>query len=200
MIHAKTAVVDGMWARVGSSNMNLASLLGNWEMDVAVLDPGFAAEMEELFVRDMRSSVEITLGKPVHGGFRERRATDRQVVVHPADAAKPGRAEAREARRRAYRGGTVGRAVGRAARAGSVLTRALVGQRMIGREDTGWVAALGMALVLLAVAGFLLPRLIAWPVAFLLFWLGVASLVRGASRPRTPPGGGGPAAPPGKRL
>jgi cardiolipin synthase len=181
MIHAKTAVVDGIWSRVGSSNMNLASLLGNWEMDVAVLDRGFAAEMEELFLRDMGSSVEVTLVKPLSGGPRERRTVDRRVVQDPADAGKPGLATAREARRRAYRGGTVGRTVGRIARAGSVLARALVGQRMIGREDTGWVAALGALLVLLAAVGFVLPRVFAWPIAFLLFWLGVATLVRSAS-------------------
>ncbi|HCK33770.1 MAG TPA: cardiolipin synthase B, partial [Gemmatimonadetes bacterium] len=38
MIHAKTAVVDGIWSRVGSSNLNSASLIGNWELDVGVLD------------------------------------------------------------------------------------------------------------------------------------------------------------------
>src|SRR5690606_31848379 len=45
MIHAKTAVADGIWSRVGSSNLNLASLLGNWELDVAILDRQVAAEM-----------------------------------------------------------------------------------------------------------------------------------------------------------
>ncbi len=186
MIHAKTTVADGVWSRVGSSNMNLASLLGNWEMDVAVLDRDFAAEMEELFLRDLESAVEITLtssrGWP---GYLDRRKVERQVGQSPADASKPGRASAREARRRAHRGGRLGRAVGRVARAGSVLGRALVGQRTIGKEDTGWVAALGVFLVLLSVAGAFFPRIFAWPIAFLVFWLGVASLVRAAT-----PGGG----------
>ena len=183
MIHAKTAVADGVWSRVGSSNMNLASLLGNWEMDVAVLDPGFGAQMEDLFLRDLESAVEITLAPGTRRGVRrERRAVDRQVVEHPVDAEKPSRASAREARRRAYRGGTLGRAVGRGARAGSVLARALVGQRSVGREDSQWVAALGVVLILLAVLGAVVPRLFAWPIAFLLFWLGVASVVRAYSR------------------
>ncbi|HET7360218.1 MAG TPA: phospholipase D-like domain-containing protein, partial [Rhodanobacteraceae bacterium] len=38
MLHAKTAVADGQWARVGSSNLNIASWLGNHEIDVAVED------------------------------------------------------------------------------------------------------------------------------------------------------------------
>lgn len=189
MIHAKTAVADSVWSRVGSSNMNLASLLGNWEMDVAVLDREFASGMEELFLRDLGSAVEITLTRPLGGGgYRERRVVDRQVVEKAADAAKPSRASAREARRRAHRGGTLGRGLGRIARAGSVLARALVGQRTIGREDTEWIATLGVFLVLLAAAGFVFPRLIAWPVAFLVFWLGVATLVRASSRRGRPPG------------
>ncbi|MDQ3556038.1 MAG: phospholipase D-like domain-containing protein, partial [Gemmatimonadota bacterium] len=177
MIHAKTAVADGVWSRVGSSNMNLASLLGNWEMDVAVLDRGFAAEMEALFERDLGYSVEITLASPSRGR-RERRATDRQLVENPADTRKPERATAREARRRAFRGGSVGRTLGRFARAGSMLGRALVGQRTVGREDRGWVVTLALILFVLAAVGFFAPRVMAWPVAFLLFWLGVASLFR----------------------
>ena len=41
MLHAKTAVADGRWARVGSSNLNIASWMGNLEIDVAVEDDGF---------------------------------------------------------------------------------------------------------------------------------------------------------------
>src|SRR5262249_27792819 len=46
MMHAKTAVADGRWARVGSTNLNVASFIGNYELDVAVEDAGFAGEME----------------------------------------------------------------------------------------------------------------------------------------------------------
>ena len=35
MLHAKTAVADGRWARVGSTNANITSWFGNWELDVA---------------------------------------------------------------------------------------------------------------------------------------------------------------------
>ncbi len=43
MLHAKTAVADGLWARVGSTNLNLQSWMGNWELDVAIEDASFAA-------------------------------------------------------------------------------------------------------------------------------------------------------------
>ena len=46
MLHAKTAVADGRWARVGSTNLNLQSWMGNWELDVAIEDEGFAGQMQ----------------------------------------------------------------------------------------------------------------------------------------------------------
>ena len=49
MLHAKTAVTDGKWARVGSTNLNLASWLGNRELDVIVEDQPFARRMEEMY-------------------------------------------------------------------------------------------------------------------------------------------------------
>jgi cardiolipin synthase len=46
MLHAKTAVADARWARVGSTNLNIASWFGNCELDVVVEDEGFACSME----------------------------------------------------------------------------------------------------------------------------------------------------------
>ncbi len=181
MIHAKTAVADGVWSRVGSSNLNLASLVGNWELDVAILSREFAGEMERLFERDLTFAVEVSLHRPTAVSSwpgRERRAREREIT--PAPAADI--AAAREARRRARRGGSVGRVFGRIAQAGSVLGRALVGQRMIGREDTGWVVAIALVLLVAAVIGMWVPRLLAWPVGLVLVWLAVASLIRALSR------------------
>src|SRR5206468_4611824 len=59
MLHAKTAVADGQWARVGSTNLNLASWAGNWELDVAVEDTEFAGQMEEMFEEDLTGATEI---------------------------------------------------------------------------------------------------------------------------------------------
>jgi cardiolipin synthase len=106
MIHAKTAVADGMWSRIGSTNMNLASLLGNWEIDVAVTDRTFAAEMEALFEADLEASVEIALRtSPVPGREfkKERRATERLVVTDAEDQRRP--EIARRARRARTRTG-----------------------------------------------------------------------------------------------
>jgi cardiolipin synthase A/B len=179
MIHAKTAVADGNWARVGSTNMNLASLLGNWELDVAVTDRAFAHALEELFLADLESAVEVQL-RPTRtgGGFvRERRQADR--LPSPQGESAPDRAAAaRVARRLAYRPTELGRIAGRLARAASVLGRSLVGERLIGREDRGWVIALAVLLMLAAVAGFFAPWVLAWPAAVLCCWIAVAAVVR----------------------
>ena len=59
MLHAKTIVADGRWVRIGSSNLNASSLLGNYELDVLVDDPGLAAEFEAQYRRDLVRSAEV---------------------------------------------------------------------------------------------------------------------------------------------
>lgn len=60
LLHAKTAVVDGVWSTVGSSNMDWRSFALNYEVNAVVLGPEFAADMEALFQRDVTESVRIT--------------------------------------------------------------------------------------------------------------------------------------------
>ncbi|HEU4882217.1 MAG TPA: phospholipase D-like domain-containing protein [Longimicrobium sp.] len=189
MIHAKTAVADGFWSRVGSSNLNLASLLGNWELDVAVTDVPFAKEMEALFERDLESSVEVTLvnSSRVAGiGIKERRAVERVLAPDMEDALSATRTAAREARARSFRGSQVSRFLGRLARAATVLARALVGQRTVGREDTGWVTVWAAILLTVGVTGFLFPRVTAWPMALLSLLLGLAAIVRISTHRHSP--------------
>lgn len=59
LLHAKTAVVDRIWATVGSTNMDVISLLKNDEVNAVVLGNEFAVEMEEMFVRDLANSRQI---------------------------------------------------------------------------------------------------------------------------------------------
>lgn len=61
MIHAKTAVVDGVWSTVGSSNLDFRSLIHNDEANAIVIGREFGKEMEDLFQRDMEQSTEVTL-------------------------------------------------------------------------------------------------------------------------------------------
>ena len=61
MIHAKTAVIDGCWSRIGSTNLNIASWLSNCEIDVLVEDEDFGREMNEMFLADLENATEICL-------------------------------------------------------------------------------------------------------------------------------------------
>jgi cardiolipin synthase A/B len=60
MLHAKTIVADTRWVRVGSSNLNPSSLLGNYELDVLIEDPGLAGAMDRQFRLDIARSREVT--------------------------------------------------------------------------------------------------------------------------------------------
>src|SRR4029077_14305826 len=59
MMHAKTAVADSRWGRIGSTNLNLNSWVGNWELDVAIEDPRVARTMEAHYEEDLARSTEI---------------------------------------------------------------------------------------------------------------------------------------------
>jgi cardiolipin synthase len=61
MLHAKTLVADRSWVRVGSSNLNVPSLLTNYELDLLAEDRALAEEFAAQFLRDLHSSREIVL-------------------------------------------------------------------------------------------------------------------------------------------
>ncbi len=61
VLHAKTAVVDGRWARVGSTNLNIASWMGNCELDAVVEDEPFARQMEAMYEEDLANATEVVL-------------------------------------------------------------------------------------------------------------------------------------------
>jgi len=61
LLHAKTAVIDGVWSTVGSTNLDWRSFVHNYEADLVVLDEAFALQLEKLFELDVAHSREITL-------------------------------------------------------------------------------------------------------------------------------------------
>jgi cardiolipin synthase len=60
MMHAKTAVIDGIWSTVGSSNLDYRSFVHNDEVNAVVIGAGFGAQMEKQFGIDLASCREIT--------------------------------------------------------------------------------------------------------------------------------------------
>jgi cardiolipin synthase len=63
MMHAKTLVVDGTWATIGSMNFDAQAIGFNDEANVVVMDSTFAVEMESIFTDDLTRSREITLAE-----------------------------------------------------------------------------------------------------------------------------------------
>ncbi|MGZ3606059.1 MAG: phospholipase D-like domain-containing protein, partial [Thermodesulfobacteriota bacterium] len=75
MVHAKTAVIDGVWSTVGSTNIDLWSFLRNDEVNAIILGADFATDMEAMFERDIAQSKQIHLEtwkkRPIVGKIKE---------------------------------------------------------------------------------------------------------------------------------
>lgn len=75
LMHAKTAVVDGVWSTVGSSNLDWRSFIHNDELNAEVLGPDFAAQMLQMFEYDAAQSNLIELAawekRPLHQRIKE---------------------------------------------------------------------------------------------------------------------------------
>jgi len=97
MLHAKTLVIDGRWVRIGSTNLNMSSLLANYELDVVAEDTRLAQEMEAQYRRDLEGSVEILLALRTRG----RRSSLSAAATEDRSRRGPHRPGFRERRRRA---------------------------------------------------------------------------------------------------
>jgi cardiolipin synthase len=61
LLHAKTAVIDGVWSTVGSTNLDWRSFLHNQEVNAVILGPEFGGQMRTVFEADLAQSNAITL-------------------------------------------------------------------------------------------------------------------------------------------
>jgi cardiolipin synthase len=60
LMHAKAMVVDGVWATVGSANLDYRSLAINEELNLVVYDTAFAQQLEKSFQEDLKYSKKLT--------------------------------------------------------------------------------------------------------------------------------------------
>ncbi len=162
MLHAKTAVADGRWARVGSTNLNPSSWLGNWELDVSIEDETFARQMEAMYEQDLTNATEIVIGRR-----RRMRPID---APHTSRGAGPGSAR----RRMRVPGRMTAGALGIGSAVGAALTRS----RPIGAAEARILGAAAILLFALGVVGFMWPRFLSVPLAILMVWTGISLLAR----------------------
>jgi cardiolipin synthase len=160
MLHAKTAVADGQWARVGSSNLNVSSWLGNREIDVAIEDVNFAGLLAAQYERDLDNATEIVLAPR-----RYRRS-------EPVPAGDPRRT-------RVGRGsGSSSRAAASALRMANSVGAALANHRVLDDAPSGPLLTATVLLTALAVVSFLWPAWIGWPIGVLAAWAAANMSVR----------------------
>lgn len=148
MLHAKTAVIDGHWARVGSSNLNPASWLGNYELDVAIECPDFGAQMEAQFLTDLGNATEIVLRPDQSVHLAQPRRKQRRHMPHQQSAVSTIR---------------VSRAMALAVRE----------SRRLGPADATALMLLGLIGLSIALLAFWRPVWVAWPLATISAWVSV---------------------------
>ena len=59
LLHAKTAVIDGVWSTVGSTNLDWRSFLDNDEINAVILGREFGQKMQAVFKADQNASQAI---------------------------------------------------------------------------------------------------------------------------------------------
>ena len=168
MIHAKTAVADSKWARVGSSNLNIQSWLGNWELDVAIEDEGFARQMEDMFLHDLENATEIVLNP-------------RAVARAAPPSSPPGTARGRAWAARRGTGRTRRAAAAGAIRIGRTFGAALTARRALGAAEAGSLIWGVLLLGALGFVGLKWPKGLAYPFGVFFLWVAISWLVQAVS-------------------
>lgn len=179
MMHAKTAVADGRWARVGSTNLNIASWLGNYELDASIEDDAFGAQMEESYLADLSNATEIVL---------DRRSRLRDAPGVRRDSSPDARIRRRHRRTMSSGGGSGQRATAGAIRLGSAVGSAITDRRKLGRAERPLVVGAALLFLVIAALALFWPRVVAWPIGILLAWLAIV-LTWQAIRMRSSGGG-----------
>ena len=174
MIHAKTAVVDGIWSRVGSSNLNSASLIGNWELDVGVLDTKLASQLEELFLTDLSSSIEIVLpARKLEHGIKIPESSSAIESLDPQGTLPERMMQIRTL-------GTIQSRITMAplVRARGALGDSLAGDRPIGREDRTVLGTVSAIILSTAIIAAFFPTFVGTMVAVVAGWFGLTTGIR----------------------
>jgi cardiolipin synthase len=157
MLHAKTAVADSRWARVGSTNLNLTSWFGNWELDVAVQHEPFAVAMEQMYLDDLSRATEVVLTARHH--------------VRLSAPEDPGRlTPVRRSSGRRVAAGALG--------IGSAVGAAMANRRVLGPAEARVMAGAAAVLLVLAAVIVQWPKVLAIPAGLILGWVAIALLVR----------------------
>ena len=158
MLHAKTAVADGRWARVGSTNLNIASWVGNWELDVAVEDEAFAHAMQDMYLDDLTHATEMVLSA-------------KQRIL-PSESPRPRPAGHRQ------RSGSTGRVAAGAISVSNTIGAAITNRRILGPAEAKIMVLASVVLLALAAVAMLWPLVLMIPLTLFAVWMAIALLIK----------------------
>ncbi|MBP6117039.1 MAG: phosphatidylserine/phosphatidylglycerophosphate/cardiolipin synthase family protein [Neisseriaceae bacterium] len=144
MIHAKMAVVDSAWARVGSTNLNISSWLANREIDVAIEDPLSAQAFQQRFLEDLDNATEVVLGP----SNKPEPATSRSPTAYSARASSKA-------------------GVRQAIHLGETIHSAIRGKREVSETESWAFLSLGLVLLLISLLIFMWPKILTYPLIFI---------------------------------
>lgn len=78
LLHAKTALIDGVWSTIGSTNLDWRSFVHNQEINAVMLGQDFGTKMLHVFEKDLTASKQITLAawrsRPIVTRLKEKAA------------------------------------------------------------------------------------------------------------------------------
>jgi cardiolipin synthase len=158
MLHAKTAVADCKWARVGSTNLNIASWFGNLELDVVIEDAPFATLMEKTYEQDLKNATEVVLDSHL-----KLRKPGTDAPSHPAMTSG---------------GGSGGRAAAGAVRIGNAVGAAFTNRRVLEPVEARLMFISALLLIGFSLLTWFFPRVVTYPLIVLLLWISLALLYR----------------------
>jgi cardiolipin synthase len=158
MLHAKTAVADGKWARVGSTNLNIASWFGNCELDAVVENEGFGAEMEEMYLQDLTNATEVVLDE-------SQKVRGVRPGPRRADVPKSG-------------AGSSGRAAAGALRVGNAVGAAFTSRRVLEPVESRLMLIAGFLILGLAVLFWFFPLGLVYPLIAIMSWFAISLFAR----------------------
>jgi cardiolipin synthase len=157
MMHAKTAVFDGVYSRVGSTNLNIASWFGNYELDVFVEDKGFGEKMQEMFLDDLANSTEIVLADMEKVKFKQKKRAEKKKRAG---------------------GGSVAKATAGAINTATSISSAIIKKTPHGAAESKLLFLVSGLLTALALVFIFYPRIASLPLVIIILMLAFSAFVR----------------------
>ncbi|MFV2029290.1 phospholipase D-like domain-containing protein [Neisseria sp. S1] len=146
MIHAKCALIDGQWARVGSTNLNMSSWYVNRELDISIEDSSTVYLLERIFLNDLNHATEVILNEGAHTEFKEARRKKFKLMQR-------GRTKA---------------VMRQAIQLSHAFDIGFSGTRLVDESEAWAFLTIGITILLLAVTIYFIPQIIIWPLLLLL--------------------------------